>query len=135
MEQESPKSEIASGTVPDRPSTDLHEIRPLLTALEKEVQRIASRQREIQEELLFFNDRIDNLEQCNRQASHVENALDTALQRMRVTEEAIRNLQIINCTTRFEILEATCEHLTIRANRLAFQIAEFERLLSIHRIT
>ena len=135
MEQESPKSEITSGTVPDRPSTDLREIRRLLTALTQEVQRIASKQREMQEELLFFNDRIDNLEQCNRQASHVENALDTALQRMRVTEEAIRNLQIINCATRFEILEATCEHLTIRANRLAFQIAEFERLLSIHRIT
>ena len=88
----------------------------------------------MQEELLFFHDRIDNLEHCNRQAPHVESALNTALQRIKMTEDAIRNLQIINCATRFEISEATCEHLTIRANRLAVQIAEFERLLSIHRM-
>ena len=88
----------------------------------------------MKEELAFFHDRIDNLEVCNRQAPHVESALNTALQRIKVTEDAIHNLQIINCATRFEILEATCEHLTIRANRLAGQIAEFERLPSVHRI-
>ena len=126
MEQQSPDAE--------RISTDPSVIGQQLVALTQEVQRIAFEQKEMKEELAFFHDRIDNLEMCNRQAPHVESALNTALQRIKVTEDAIRNLQIINCTTRFEILEATCEHLTIRANRLAGQIAEFERLLSMHRI-
>ena len=89
----------------------------------------------------MFHDRIDNLEYCDCNQGHfqqlqvTENAVDIALQRIRLTEESIRNIERTNAATRFQILEATCEHLAVRVNRLASRIAEFERLLNLYTIS
>ena len=103
--------------------------------LSTEMLRVAAKHDELAEEVLMSHDRIDNLGHCNRQATNIEGAVNTALQRIRITEEAIRNIHLSNSETCFQILEATCEHLTVRANRLATRIADFERLLSAYRIS
>ena len=133
MEPDSSADNTANATPDDldRTSRYLRETSQQLNTLSAEMQRIAAKQDELAEE----HDRIDNLEHCNRHATSVESAVNTALQRIRITEEAIRNIQLIKSETRFQILEATCEHLTIRANRLATRVADFERLLSVYRIS
>ena len=113
---------------PDRTSRYLSEICQQINKLSAEIQRVSAKQEELAQEVLMLHDRIDNLEHCNRQATDIEGAVQAALQRIRITEDAIRNIHIINSETRFQILEATCEHLTVRANRLATMIVT--RILS-----
>ena len=117
----------------------VYSIQQQLSRLTAEVQRISNKQNQISEEVRVFHDRIDNLEHCNQdhfqQLQVTENAVDIALQRIRLTEESIRNIQRTNAGTRFQILEATCEHLAVRVNRLATRIAELERLLNLYRIS
>ena len=108
---------------PDRTSRHLHEISRQPNTLSTEIRRVAAKQDELAEEVLMFHDRIDNLEHCNRQTTSVEGAVNAALQRIRITQEAIRNIHLINSETRFQILEATCEHLTVRANGIATRTA------------
>ena len=69
----------------DRTSRYLPKISQQLNTLSAKVQRIAAKQDELAGEVLMFHDRIDNLEHCNRQATSVESAVNTALQRIRIT--------------------------------------------------
>ena len=60
----------------------------------------------------MFHDRIDNLEYCNhghfQQLTVTENAVDVALQRIRLTEEPTRNIQgpMQRPASRFHAVEA-----------------------------
>ena len=93
---------------PDRTSRHLHEISQQLNILSTEMRRVAAKQDELAEEVLMFHDRIDNLEHCNRQATNIEGAVNTALQRIRITKEAIRNL-LSNPRSYLRTLDSSCE--------------------------
>ena len=108
MEHDSsiPDSTNASSDDLDRTSRYFREISQQINVLSAEMRHVAAKQDELAQEILMFHDRIGNLEHCNRQATDIEGAMNAALQRIRITEEAIRNIHIINSETCFQILEA-----------------------------
>ena len=62
-----------------------------------------------------------------------EGTFDTLFQRIRMTEDCIMVLERRNLETRLQILEATCEQVTIRVAHLTNRIAEIDRLLRVNQ--
>ena len=112
-------------------SCHVHSLQLAVNDLREKIQQIT-------DDMNFVSDRLDNLEERNRghfqQTASLQNSVEVILQRVRCSEEPIRNLERAALLSRTVALEVTAEHQAIANARVSCRVEELERLLERYNV-